>query len=97
MRVEIFTSIAHHIKQLMQRCNITDAELARQIKMPQATVSRILSGATQDPRISTMSAIARVLGTSIDYLVNTDSVVPVLAWHEIVSVWGTHLEGGDID
>jgi len=42
------TLIADRIKILMQRQKITDAELARQINVPQATVSRILSGATKE-------------------------------------------------
>lgn len=78
------TLIADRIKILMQRQKITDAELARQINVPQATVSRILSGATKDPRVSTLREIARVLGSTIDHLVNdAGHAIPVLEWHEI--------------
>lgn len=80
------TLIADRIKALMQRQRITDAELARQICVPQATISRILSGATKDPRVSTLREIARVLGTTIDHLVNdAGHAIPVLEWHEIKS------------
>jgi transcriptional regulator with XRE-family HTH domain len=78
--------IADRIKALMQRRKITDAELARQINVPQATISRILSGVTKDPRVSTLREIARVLGSTIDHLVNdTGHAIPVLEWHEIKS------------
>jgi SOS-response transcriptional repressor LexA len=91
MKTEASFLIAERTKALMHRRKITEASLARQIGVPQATVSRILSGATKDPRISTLVAIARVLGTTVDYLVDngTTYTIPVLEWHEIAT-FGEH-------
>lgn len=76
--------IADRIKALMRRHGLSDAELARQIAVPQATISRILSGETKDPRISTLKGIAQVLGTTIDHLViDATAGVPLLDWSEI--------------
>lgn len=85
-KIERSSLMGQRIKKLMREQNLTEAALAREIGTPQATVSRILSGATQDPRISTLAAIARVLGSSVGYL--TESLlfhhIPVLEWAEIL-------------
>jgi transcriptional regulator with XRE-family HTH domain len=85
MKTETFTHIGHRIKWLMQQRNLTDAELARQIEMPHATLSRILSGVVQDPRISTLAAIAAVLDTTIDDLISREFVAPVQPGYKLVS------------
>jgi transcriptional regulator with XRE-family HTH domain len=69
----------------MQQRNLTDAELARQIEMPHAMLSRILSGTVQDPRISTLAAIAAVLDTTIDDLISREFVAPVQPGYKLVS------------
>jgi transcriptional regulator with XRE-family HTH domain len=79
------TPISERIRALMQRNHVSDAELARQIGVPQATISRIMSGETKDPRISTLTGIARVLGTTIDDLAgDSGGSIPQLEWHEIM-------------
>jgi len=85
--------MADRIKALMRRAGINDAELARQIAVPQGTISRILSGETKDPRISTIRAIAQVLGTTIDHLVS-DAImaVPLLEWDEIQDFMAGRIE-----
>jgi transcriptional regulator with XRE-family HTH domain len=85
MKSESFILI-DRICALMRQLEISDAELARQIGVPQGTVSRILSGETKDPRISTVAAIARVLGATVDYLVGSADLntIPLLDWNEII-------------
>jgi SOS-response transcriptional repressor LexA len=56
------------LKELMHELNISEAELARQTALPQATINRILLGGTKDPRASTLKAIARFFTLSVDQL-----------------------------
>lgn len=56
------------LKELMYAVNISEAELARQTDLPQATINRILLGGTKDPRASTLKAIASYFAISVDQL-----------------------------
>jgi SOS-response transcriptional repressor LexA len=85
MKTNPATLNLNRIKSLMPRHRISEAPLARKISVPQPTVSRILSGTTRNPQISTVVAIARVLGSTVDHLVDKDTsyLIPVLEWNEI--------------
>ena len=52
---------------------LTQAELARKSGIPAPVINAIESGKTKNPRIDTISAIARVLGTTVDELIGGDS------------------------
>lgn len=73
------------IRALMRQQGLTDADLARKTGISPATLSRVLSMATEDPRISTVSAIADTLGTTVGYLLYSERVYPIiLRWDEML-------------
>lgn len=65
---------------------LADADLARKTGISPATLSRVFSMETEDPRISTVSAIADALGTTIGYLLHSERVypIPILRWDEML-------------
>lgn len=80
----------------MSNSNMSEAELARKANLPQATINRILLGTTQDPRISTIRAIADIFGITIKQLIGDEPLlespernhkqrfIPVIEWYEIL-------------
>jgi SOS-response transcriptional repressor LexA/DNA-binding Xre family transcriptional regulator len=48
--------------------NLSGTELARRVDLPSATVNRLITGSVQDPRISTLNAIAKYFNLSFDQL-----------------------------
>lgn len=54
----------------MQNKGISEAELARQANIPQLTLHKILSGKTDNPRASTLTALANAFDISIDELLS---------------------------
>jgi SOS-response transcriptional repressor LexA len=71
--VELFDTLASNLRSLMQSKNINEAELARNTKIPQPTLHKILSKKTIDPRASTLKALANYFGLTIDELLNTSA------------------------
>lgn len=71
----------------MRQQRLTDADLARKTGISPATLSRVFSMATEDPRISTVSAIADSLGVTVGYLLHSERVypIPILQWDEILN------------
>ena len=55
---------------LTRKFNITEAELSRKANLPQATLNRLLKGTTDDPRASTLKAIADFFNISVDQLLS---------------------------
>ncbi|KVV39634.1 phage repressor [Burkholderia ubonensis] len=74
------------IRALMQRQGLSDADLARKTGVSPATLSRVLSMATEDPRISTVMALADALGTTVGYLLQSERAypIPILGWDEML-------------
>ncbi|MEO8402586.1 MAG: S24 family peptidase [Gammaproteobacteria bacterium] len=62
--------IKENLLFLTKKHNISEAELARKVSLPQATVNRLLNGVTDDPRASTLNAIATFFNISVDQLIN---------------------------
>lgn len=54
------------IAEYKKRLGMTAEELSNQSGVPLGTLNKILSGATKDPKLETLKAIARVLGMSLD-------------------------------
>lgn len=75
------------IRALMHQQGLTDADLARKTGISPATLSRVLSMATEDPRISTILAIADALGSTVGYLLLSERVypIPILGWDEMLN------------
>lgn len=57
-----------YIKTLMERENVTQAELARLTEIPQGTLSRILNGTTDCPTFANVTAIVKALHGSLDVM-----------------------------
>ncbi|KVK82352.1 S24 family peptidase [Burkholderia sp. MSMB1498] len=62
------------------------APQARQTGISPATLSRVLSMSTEDPRISTVLAIADALASTVGYLLHSERVypIPILEWDEML-------------
>ena len=54
------------ITEYKKKLGMTTEELSKQSGVPLGTLNKILSGATKDPKLETLKAIARVLGLSLD-------------------------------
>lgn len=65
---EVATKIDGILSCLLNMHHITEAELGRRIKIPRTTISRLVSGRTPDPRVSTLKAIADYFNVSVDQL-----------------------------
>lgn len=67
------------IAEYKRKLNMTTEELSRESGVPVGTLNKILSGATKDPKLETLKAIARVLGLTLN---DFDDVEPqTLAAH----------------
>lgn len=84
------------IRQLMTYAHISEADLCRGVNLPQTTINRLLSGQTNDPRISTLAAIARFFEVSLEQLLGRDllilnlsfkqgkgSILPLISWSQL--------------
>ncbi len=65
---EAALKISNILNYLLEKAHISEAKLARQINVPRATINRLVSGRTPDPRASTLSAIAHYFNVSVDQL-----------------------------
>ena len=54
------------INECKKKLGMTTEELSEKSGVPIATLNKILSGVTRDPKLETLKAIARVLGLSLD-------------------------------
>lgn len=54
------------INEYKKKLGITTEELSKQSGVPVGTLNKILSGATKDPKLETLKAIARVLGLTLN-------------------------------
>ncbi len=57
-----------YIKMLMERENITQAELSKLCDIPQGTLSKILNGSTDCPSFANIAAIVKALHGSLDVM-----------------------------
>lgn len=63
-------TIASSLRSLMQLSGINECELSRRTGIPQPTLHKILSGKTNDPRASTLRALADYFNISIEELIS---------------------------
>lgn len=87
--------LSSNIQLLMRAKGINAAELSRQINVPRPTINKILHGKTEDPRASTLRAIADYFDLTIDELFSTtlshnknikisSQAVPIISWEDCV-------------
>lgn len=62
------TPIATNLRKARERAHLSVYELAREAHVPASVIYRIENGEAQDPRISTLTALADALGLSLDQL-----------------------------
>lgn len=60
------------IKRLKNEKKITNEQLSEMTGIPLSTMSKLLAGISEQPKLINVVAIARALGCSLDYLVNGD-------------------------
>ena len=85
------------LEMLLQLHRLTESELARQTKIPQPTIHRLLTGATPDPRISTLKPLAKYFQITLGQLAGDEHLptniqisstarflikVPIIPWHQ---------------
>lgn len=91
-------SISKNLKILLKSHGVSEAEIARALDTSVMTIRRIISGETEDPRISTLKLIAGYFNVSIDSLLNDNEersinvmtktkpqFIPILDWKIIAA------------
>lgn len=94
---EDFLDISNILNHVITLHGISEAELSRQIGVPRATINRLVSGRTPDPRASTLKAIAEFFNISVDQLLGkqplflganqsmiatVDTSLPIIDWNQ---------------
>lgn len=89
--------LLRNLRQLMQNRRISEAELSRKTNIPQATLHKILSGKTEDPRFSTLKTLSDFFEISIEALMTGNDAqqgaaqpesttaiqsIPIISWKE---------------
>jgi transcriptional regulator with XRE-family HTH domain len=69
-------SLGTAIQRARKRAGMTQAALAKALGVPQGVVARLETGGRPDPRLSTIVAVARALGVSLDVLVADAGLLP---------------------
>ncbi len=92
------SSLSSILVELIEQFNISEAELARAVNLPRATINRIKSGKIIDPRTSTLTLIADYFNVSIDQLLGHAPItfnkhqelniirVPILEWKQLANI-----------
>lgn len=96
----VVLEISSILDRLLTQSGLSEAELGRIIKVPRATINRIVSGRTPDPRVSTLQAIAAYFNVSIDQLLGKQPLfansttqplsiqntsIPIIDWKDTVN------------
>ena len=72
-----------YLKRLKDQSKMSAKEIANKSGIPEATISRILSGQTEDPYFSNISAIVIAMGGSLDKLCGiTKTSDPLIEFYE---------------
>lgn len=69
------TALQKNLKYLMERKGIAVTDLERKAGLNVNSIRHIVSGASLNPNITTLNAIANTLGVTIDQLTNEDAIV----------------------
>lgn len=92
-------TLAKNLRMLLQARGVSESEIAQSLNIPVMTVRRIVSGETEDPRISTLKLIADFFNVSIDFLIEdndkkplnfmskkTPQFIPILDWKTVKNI-----------
>ena len=73
-----------NLKELKRNTNLSSKQIAERTKLPERTVTRILAGETDHPRVDTLHLIVTALGGSLnDIFADTNVVVATEALVEV--------------
>ena len=78
--------IARNLSALLQKHHLNANQLANILGIPMMTVRRLISGETEDPRISTLKIIADYFQVSIDFLILEDQEDVIIAMGKVTSI-----------
>ena len=67
--------ISNVLNSLLKNAKLSEAELSRKVGLPRATINRLVSGKTPDPRASTLNVIAQYFNVSVDQLLGISPIV----------------------
>lgn len=70
------------ISEFKKKLNLTTEELSEKSGVPVGTLNKILSGATKDPKLETLKAIAKVLGLTLNDFDDDETNVHTIAAHK---------------
>ena len=79
-----------YLKELKENCKLTTKQISSLSGVPESTISRILSGQTDNPTFDSVCAIVKAMGGSLDKLTeihtdsNAEAASPLLALYEKV-------------
>jgi len=62
--------LGNNIKKLMDEQEISQFRLSLAAEVPQSRISNILSGRVKNPRVATVSRLAKALGVTVDDLLS---------------------------
>ena len=68
------SNLPKQLRKLMRKYNLSESSLSRQVSIPQPVISRLLSGSTANPRISTLLALAKNFNVSIEALIGEQNL-----------------------
>lgn len=71
--------LSEKLRMLLNERNLSVIQFAQELKIPEMTVRRLLSGETTDPRISTLKLVADYFGIAVDYLLDENTHLPLNA------------------
>lgn len=77
--------LAHNLSMLLKQHSLSISQLSQLLNIPIMTIRRLLSGETEDPRISTLKLIAHYFNVSVDFLIGEDSHTFLLAEKKVKS------------
>jgi len=64
--------LAEKIKKHREKIGLTQEALARKADISYNTIIKLETGGIKDPRISTLSKVAKALGVTVDALITED-------------------------
>jgi transcriptional regulator with XRE-family HTH domain len=77
--------LSNNLYILLKQHNLNISQISQLLDIPVMTIRRLLSGETEDPRISTLKLIADYFHVSIDFLIGEDSKLFLLAEKKVKS------------
>ena len=81
--------LVKNINILIKESGINQVELAKLAKIPYSTLNGIVTGSSVNPRLYTLSDLARVFNVHISQLIGeiplnfSEVTIPILEWHDI--------------